>query len=157
MNMNNLLTVLGWTLFVLMLIANYFEFAKKNDPEIADKMKHVGLFAEWAVSLQDTLDKSNPEKLASATQDVLNQAQKSGIELTTNMAKGAVEKAVADRKPADEIEKQKQSLLTAPDTTASSTSEAVEPAAPAEPNPNLDSATTSTDEVHDLLDDLEVK
>jgi LL-H family phage holin len=154
---NAIVGVAGWVLFILTLVASYYEYAKKSDPEVADKMKHVGTFAEWAVSLQDTLDKSNPEKLASATQDVLNQAQKSGIELTTNMAKGAVEKAVADRKPADEIEKQKQSLLTAPDTTASSTSEAVEPAAPAEPNPNLDSATTSTDEVHDLLDDLEVK
>lgn len=110
MNMNNLLTVLGWTLFVLMLIANYFEFAKKNDPEIADKMKHVGLFAEWAVSLQDTLDKSNQDKQTSAVNEVMEQAKQSKINITPAMAKGAVEKAVANRKK-PKTDNEVQSLL----------------------------------------------
>lgn len=96
---NTIIGAVGWVLFILTLVASYYEYAKKSDPEVADKMKHVGTFAEWAVSLQDTLDKSNSEKLASATQDVLTQAEKSGIKLTDDMAKGAVEKAVADRKP----------------------------------------------------------
>lgn len=97
---NSVVTVLGWVLFLLTLVASYFEYAKKHDPEVADKIKHVGTFAEWAVSLQDTLDKSNAEKLQSATSEMLKQAEKSGIKLTDDMAKGAVEKAVSERKPA---------------------------------------------------------
>ncbi len=92
----------GWLLFLLALVASYFEYAKKNDPEVAEKMKHVGTFAEWAVSLQDTMDKDNAGKLHDATQAVLQQADQSGIKLTEEMARGAVEHAVAGRKNASD-------------------------------------------------------
>jgi LL-H family phage holin len=135
--MNNTLNTIagaaGWLLFLLTLVASYFEYAKKNDPEVAEKMKHVGTFAEWAVSLQDTLDKPNPDKLASATNEVLKQADKTGIKLTPEMAQGAVEKAVTDRKKS-----------------------ADKPVVPAEPVAPAQSAAID-DAVHDLLDDLEAK
>lgn len=89
--------IFPYIIIVLMLIASYFEYAKKNDPTIAGKMKHVGTFAEWAVSLQDTMDKDNSEKLHDATQAVLQQANQSGIKVTEDMARGAVEHAVAGR------------------------------------------------------------
>lgn len=98
MNMTSLINILGWVLFFLALVANFYEYSKKNDPVVADKMKHVGTFAEWAVSLEDTLDKTNHDKLQDATEAVLKQADQSGIKLTNDMARGAVEQAVADRK-----------------------------------------------------------
>ena len=135
--MNNTLNTIagaaGWLLFLLTLVASYFEYVKKNDPEVADKMKHVGTFAEWAVSLQDTVDASNADKLKNATSNLLKQVEKSGIKLTPEMAQGAVEKAVADRKKS-----------------------ADKPVVPAEPVAPVQSAAID-DAVHDLLDDLEVK
>lgn len=96
--------IFPYVIIVLMLIASYFEYAKKNDPQVADKLKHIGTFAEWAVSLQDTTDKGNAEKLHDATQAVLQQADKSGIKITDDMARGAVEHAVAGRKkPSDKL------------------------------------------------------
>lgn len=95
--------IFPYVIIVLMLIASYFEYAKKNDPQVADKLKHIGTFAEWAVSLQDTLDKGNAEKLHDATKAVLQQADKSGIKITDDMARGAVEQAVAGRKQASGI------------------------------------------------------
>lgn len=96
--------IFPYVIIVLMLVASYFEYAKKNDPQVADKLKHIGTFAEWAVSLQDTADKDNAEKLHDATQAVLQQADKSGIKITDEMARGAVEQAVAGRKkPADKL------------------------------------------------------
>lgn len=141
--MNNTLNTIagaaGWLLFLLTLVASYFEYAKKNDPEVADKMKHVGTFAEWAVSLQDTVDASNADKLKNATSNLLKQAEKSGIKLTPEMAQGAVEKAVTDRKKSADKPK-----------TASKPVVPAEPVAPAQ-SAAIDNA------VHDLLDDLEVK
>lgn len=147
--MNNTINVIieaaGWLLFVLTLVASYFEYAKKHDPQVADKMKHVGTFAEWAVSLQDTLDKPNPDKLASATNDLLKQAEKTGIKLTPEMAQGAVEKVVADRKKAKPIQTadDKPVLKELPNNK---TEQQPQPTSP-----------DTIGEVHNLLDDLEVK
>lgn len=94
--------IFPYVIIVLMLVASYFEYAKKNDPQVADKLKHIGTFAEWAVSLQDTIDKPNTEKLHDATQAVLQQADQSGIKITEDMARGAVENAVAGRKQASD-------------------------------------------------------
>lgn len=94
--------IFPYAIIVLMLVASYFEYAKKNDPQVADKLKHIGTFAEWAVSLQDTMDKPNPEKLHDATQAVLQQANQVGIKLTEEMARGAVEHTVAVRKNASD-------------------------------------------------------
>lgn len=152
MNMTSLINILGWVLFFLALVANFYEYSKKNDPVVADKMKHVGTFAEWAVSLQDTLDKTNHDKLQDATEAVLKQADQSGIQLTNDMARGAVEQAVAARKkptkkPVSEVYEDGSIVLRQPAKVENMTSGEV----PAVTIEKPSSGPT------DLLDSLEVK
>lgn len=161
----------GWLLFLLTLVASYFEYAKKNDPEVAEKMKHVGTFAEWAVSLQDTMDKPNPDKLASATNEVLKQADKLGIKLTEEMARGAVEHAVAGRKNANDklsIDGEKFAKAASDRVKEAMTknqairsedlvSGEIQGVSVPKAEPTEVPAKSVDDGVNDLLDDLEVK
>lgn len=101
-----------YIVIILLLVADYFEYAKKNDPQVADKLKHIGTFAEWAVAYQDRQSgKSNQQKFDDAVASVLQQAEKSKIPVTEQTVKDAVEAKVRDRvttsepvqKPAEEL------------------------------------------------------
>lgn len=103
--------IFPYVIIVLMLVASYFEYAKKNDPAVADKLKHIGTFAEWAVAYQDRQSgKSGQQKFDDAVDSVLRQAEKSKIPVTEQTVKDAVEAKVRDRattsepvqKPAEE-------------------------------------------------------
>lgn len=86
-------------LVVLLLISSYYNFLKTNDPKLADKVKAVGEFANWAVALQNTYkDKANELKQQQAVNDVLEQSKKAGLKVTQAAALGAVEKAVKEQK-----------------------------------------------------------
>lgn len=88
-------------LVVLLLISSYYNFLKTNDPKLADKVKAVGEFANWAVALQNTYkDKANELKQQQAVNDVLEQSKKAGLKVTQAAALGAVEKAVKEQKQA---------------------------------------------------------
>lgn len=88
-------------LVVLLLISSYYNFLKTNDPKLADKVKAVGEFANWAVALQNTYkDKANELKQQQAVNDVLEQSKKAGLKITRATALGAVEKAVKEQKQA---------------------------------------------------------
>lgn len=88
-------------LVVLLLISSYYNFLKANDPKLADKVKAVGEFANWAVALQNTYkDKANELKQQQAVSDVLEQSKKAGLKVTPAAALGAVEKAVKEQKQA---------------------------------------------------------
>lgn len=87
-------------LVVLLLISSYYNFLKTNDPKLADKVKAVGEFANWAVALQNTYKDniSNELKQQQAVNDVLEQSKKAGLKITRATALGAVEKAVKEQK-----------------------------------------------------------
>lgn len=89
-------------LFVLFVVAwiikSFFDYLKVKDPKMAEKFQIVDDIAEWAVSLQATKDISNAQKQVNATQAVVEQAKKAGVPITEASAKGAVEKAVAEKK-----------------------------------------------------------
>lgn len=103
--------IFPYIVIVLLLVADYFDYAKKNDPAVADKLKHIGTFAEWAVAYQDRQSgKTNQQKFDDAVASVLRQAEKSKIPVTEQTVKDAVEAKVRDRatapvpvqKPAEE-------------------------------------------------------
>lgn len=89
-------------LFVLFVVAwiikSFFDYLKVKDPTMAEKFQIVDDIAEWTVSLQATKDISNAQKQVNATQAVVEQAKKAGVPITEASAKGAVEKAVAEKK-----------------------------------------------------------
>lgn len=89
-------------LFVLFVVAwiikSFFDYLKVKDPKMAEKFQIVDDIAEWAVSLQATKEISNAQKQVNATQAVVEQAKKAGVPITEASAKGAVEKAVAEKK-----------------------------------------------------------
>lgn len=90
--------IFPYIVIVLILVADYFEYAKKNDPAVADKLKHIGTFAEWAVAYQDRQSgKTNQQKFDDAVASVLRQAAKSKIPVTEQTVKDAVEAKVRDR------------------------------------------------------------
>lgn len=88
----------GILFIVTWAVKSFFDYLKTKDPKMADKFQIVGDIADWAVSLQNTKDISNAQKQANATQAVLEQAKKAGVPITEASAKGAVEKAVAEKK-----------------------------------------------------------
>lgn len=90
--------IFPYIIIVLMLVASYFEYAKTNDPQVADKLKHIGTFAEWAVAYQDRQSgKPNEQKFDDAVQSVMHQAEKSKIPVTEQTVKDAVEAKVNER------------------------------------------------------------
>lgn len=104
--------IFPYIVIILLLVADYFEYAKKNDPAVADKLKHIGTFAEWAVAYQDRQSgKTNQQKFDDAVASVLRQAEKSKIPVTEQTVKDAVEAKVRGRattpepvqKPAEEL------------------------------------------------------
>ncbi|MCZ3844178.1 phage holin, LLH family [Lactobacillus mulieris] len=89
---------LGFLFIVAWVVKSFFEYLKSKDPKTAEKFKIIDDIASWAVSLQDTRDISNAEKQYKATQAVMEQAEKAGVPITEASAKGAIEKAVAEKK-----------------------------------------------------------
>ncbi|CCI81750.1 hypothetical protein [Lactobacillus hominis] len=83
---------LPWVAMVVMYvagkIASYYEYSKKNDPEVANKFKHVGELAKWAVADQSRYsDKAGSVKFDDAVKSLTNQ----GVD--KSMAQGAVQDA----------------------------------------------------------------
>lgn len=78
-------------IFVSSKVASYYKYAKQNDPTMADKIKHIGELATWAVSYQSKFtDKSGANKFHDAVDAVMVQTP-TGIDKDT--VKGAVEHA----------------------------------------------------------------
>lgn len=102
---------LGLLIIVAWIIKSFFDYLKVKDPKMAEKFKIVDDIAEWAVSLQATKDISNAQKQINATQAVVEQAKKVGVPITEASAKGAVEKAVAEKKSIPQPEPVKASEI----------------------------------------------
>ena len=86
---------LPWVSLVVMYIAgkisSYYDYAKQNDPTMAEKIKHIGELATWAVAYQSKFtDKSGANKFHDAVDAVMVQTPE-GIDKDT--VKGAVEHA----------------------------------------------------------------
>lgn len=78
-------------MFVASKIASYYTYAKQNDPTIAEKIKHIGELATWAVSYQSKFtDKAGTDKFQDAVQSVLMQTP---YRVDKDTVKGAVEHA----------------------------------------------------------------
>lgn len=95
--MNNLNNWLPWlaviVLYILQAVSSFYNYAKKNDPELADKLKHVGTLADWAVANQGRFtDKAGNVKFEDAVKDLTKQ----GIAKET--AEGAVQYAYDNSK-----------------------------------------------------------
>lgn len=72
-------------------ISSYYMYAKKNDPSAAEKIKHVGELANWAVAYQKKFtDKSGTDKFQDAVTSVLMQTP---YRINKDTVKGAVEHA----------------------------------------------------------------
>ncbi|WP_297816870.1 hypothetical protein [uncultured Lactobacillus sp.] len=84
---------LPWAAMVVMYvagkIASYYEYSKKNDPEIAGKLKHIGELAKWAVANQERYDKPGTSKFEDAVKSVESQVKDQGVDTAT--IKGAVQ------------------------------------------------------------------
>ena len=86
---------LPWVAFIvvygLSAISSYYHYAQKADPTMAEKIKHIGELATWAVSYQSKFDdKAGIDKFHDAVNAVMVQTP-SGIDRDT--VKGAVEHA----------------------------------------------------------------
>lgn len=97
-NIKNVTEWLPWVsiviLFITQKIASYYDFAQKNDPDIATKMKHIGLIAKWAVADQSRYaDKAGAAKFEDAVDKVVKET---GV--STTLAKGAVQASYIDLK-----------------------------------------------------------
>lgn len=93
--MKNISVWLPWVSLVIMYIAgkvsSYYAYAKKADPTMAEKIKHIGELATWAVAYQSKFtDKTGSNKFHDAVDAVMVQTP-SGIDKDT--VKGAVEHA----------------------------------------------------------------
>ena len=93
--MKNISVWLPWISLVIMYIASkissYYNYAKQNDPTMAERIRHIGELATWAVSYQSKFDdKAGIDKFHDAVNAVMVQTP-SGIDRDT--VKGAVEHA----------------------------------------------------------------
>lgn len=92
-------TLFPYVVLILMLIADYYEYSKIHDPKTADKLKHLGEFAEWAVAYQAKQDKTGQQKFDAAVRAVMDQAKKSQIPVTEQTVKNVVEAKVVESQP----------------------------------------------------------
>lgn len=78
-------------IFIAGRIASYYQYVKKADPDMAEKMKHIGELATWAVSYQSKFtDKSGTDKFHDAVTAVADQIPD---DISRETVKGAVEHA----------------------------------------------------------------
>ncbi len=81
-------------LFIAQKIASYYDFAQKNDPDVAAKIKHIGVIAKWAVADQSRYsDKVGEQKFDDAVAKVVKET---GV--SEAIAKGAVQSNYIDLK-----------------------------------------------------------
>lgn len=74
-------------------IASYYDYAQQNDPEIADKIKHIATIAKWAVADQSRhSDKTGQQKFDDAVAQVVKNTG-----TTEQIAKGAVQANYIDQ------------------------------------------------------------
>ena len=93
--MKNISVWLPWVAFIvvygLSAISSYYHYAQKADPTMAEKIKHIGELATWAVSYQSKFtDKSGTDKFQDAVNSVMEQMPN---DVTRDTIKGAVEHA----------------------------------------------------------------
>ena len=93
--MKNVSVWLPWVAFIvvygLSAISSYYHYAQKADPTMAEKIKHIGELATWAVSYQSKFtDKSGTDKFQDAVRSVLMQTP---YRVDKDTVKGAVEHA----------------------------------------------------------------
>lgn len=81
-------------LFIAQKIASYYDFVQKNDPDVAAKIKHIGVIAKWAVADQSRYsDKIGAQKFDDAVAKVVKETGAS-----ESIAKGAVQSNYIDLK-----------------------------------------------------------
>lgn len=86
---------LPWVSLVILYIAgkvaSYYQYAKKADPDMAQKIKHVGELATWAVSYQSKFsNKTGNQKFDDAVNAVESQITGN---IDRDTIKGAVQNA----------------------------------------------------------------
>lgn len=99
--MNQITNILNAALPYVVLIAvgivAIYPYAKQHNPAIADKIKWLYDVAQYIVTQQATHDdKTGSEKKIDATNALLEQAKKSKTKITSETAKGMIEKAYQD-------------------------------------------------------------
>lgn len=142
--MKNINTWLPWAsvilLYVLQMISSFYHFAKTNDPELADKLKHVGTLADWAVANQGRFnDKSGHAKFEDAVKDLTKQG------VSEEVAKGAVQYAYDNTTPQPVVTPKVEPIVEAKPL----------PAEEIQPVQSVDEAQPVEDN-NAVLDDLEV-
>lgn len=99
--MNQITNILNAALPYVVLIAvgivAIYPYAKQHNPAIADRIKWLYDVAQYIVTQQATHDdKTGSEKKIDATNALLEQAKKSKTKITSETAKGMIEKAYQD-------------------------------------------------------------
>lgn len=99
---NILNTALPYIVLVAVGIVAIYPYAKQHNPAIADKMKWLYDVAQYIVAQQATHDDATgAEKKAAATSALLAQAKQSKTKITSETAKGMIEKAYQETQKDD--------------------------------------------------------
>lgn len=94
---NILNAALPYVVLVAVGIVAIYSYAKQHNPAVADKIKWLYDVAQYIVTQQATHDdKTGSEKKIEATNALLEQAKKSKTKITSETAKGMIEKAYQD-------------------------------------------------------------
>lgn len=94
---NILNAALPYVVLVAVGIVAIYSYAKQHNPAVADKIKWLYDVAQYIVTQQATNDdKTGSEKKIEATNALLEQAKKSKTKITSETAKGMIEKAYQD-------------------------------------------------------------
>lgn len=100
---NILNAVLPYIVLIAVGIVAIYSYARQHNPAVADKIKWLYDVAQYIVAQQATHDDATgAEKKAAATAALLDQAKQSKTKITSETAKGMVQKAYNDMKQEDE-------------------------------------------------------
>ena len=119
-------------MYVAKLVASYYQYAKKADPDMAQKIKHVGELATWAVAYQSKFsNKTGTQKFDDAVKEVKNQTSD---DITLATIKGSVQHAYlnSDLSTAEPVKDNQNQVVPEPQQveTTTQTSSELPPAEP---------------------------
>ena len=100
---NILNAVLPYIVLIAVGIVAIYSYARQHNPAVADKIKWLYDVAQYIVTQQATHeDATGAEKKAAATAALLAQAKQSKTKITSETAKGMIEKAYQETQKDDE-------------------------------------------------------
>lgn len=100
---NILNAALPYIVLLAVGIVAIYSYARQHNPAVADKIKWLYDVAQYIVTQQATHDDATgAEKKAAATAALLDQAKQSKTKITSETAKGMIEKAYQETQKGDE-------------------------------------------------------